>query len=271
MARLKAIIFFLLLGHIVLANDTLLQYKLHKQIPGKFTNFTVDNLGNIYVVTTSNQIKKLNNNLDSVAVFNDIKRFGKIDIIDVTNPLKVLIYYKNIATIVVLDRFLNIKNTIDLRKLGIVQVNQIAQSYDNHIWIFDELDAAIKKIDDFGNLLQTSADLRVVFNNATPYPSFMQDDNGLLYLYNQQEGWFLFDYYGALKNKYVFTGWQNTQVKNGTLLGNIHNNIFLLEPAKLLQQEKKTNILLTRYIKWLKVSDKFLYALDEKGIDIFYL
>lgn len=258
------------MGHIVLANDTLLQYKLLKQIPGKFTNFTVDNLGNLYVVTPSNQIKKLNKNLDSVTVFNEIKRFGEIDIIDVSNPLKILIYYKSIATIVIVDRFFNIKNVIDLRKLGIVQVSQVALSYDNRIWIFDELEAAIKKIDDFGNVLQTSADLRVVFNKA-PYPTFMHDDNGILYLYNQQEGWFLFDYYGALKNKFSYTGWQNVQVYNSVIMGNKQNTILLLNSQSILEQEQKTNILLSSYNKWLKVNHTVLYALNEQGIDIYTL
>ena len=48
----------------------------------------------------------------------------------------------------VLDRFLNIRNTIDLRQSGIFQVSAVAQSYDNNIWVFDDLDSKIKKIDD---------------------------------------------------------------------------------------------------------------------------
>jgi len=36
--------------------------------------------------------------------------------IDVTNPLKILLYYKKFTTVVVLDRFLNIRNTINFRK-----------------------------------------------------------------------------------------------------------------------------------------------------------
>jgi hypothetical protein len=35
--------------------------------------------------------------------FNNVKKFGKISTIDVSNPLKVLLYYKDFSTIVVLD------------------------------------------------------------------------------------------------------------------------------------------------------------------------
>ena len=73
-----------------------------------------------------------------VAVFNNVKKFGKLSTIDVSIRLRYLLYYKDFSTIVVLDRLLAIRNTIDLRKQNIFQVNAIAQSYDNNIWLFDE-------------------------------------------------------------------------------------------------------------------------------------
>jgi hypothetical protein len=91
-------------------------FKLIKIITGDIVDFTVDNLDNIYILNSRNQIKKLDVNGDSVAVFNDIKKYGQATFIDVSNPLKVLLYYKDFATVVALDRFLNIRNTIDLRK-----------------------------------------------------------------------------------------------------------------------------------------------------------
>src|SRR6186997_3025208 len=91
-------------------------FKLTKIIPGDIIDFTVDNLDNIYILNSRNQIKKLNANGDSIAVYNDIKKYGSATFIDVSNPLKILLYYKDFATVVFLDRFLNAVNTIDLRK-----------------------------------------------------------------------------------------------------------------------------------------------------------
>jgi len=39
--------------------------------------------------------------------------------LDVTNPLRVLLYYKDFSTIVILDRLLSNRSTIDLRKQDI--------------------------------------------------------------------------------------------------------------------------------------------------------
>ena len=54
-----------------------------------------------------------------LAVFNDVKKYGNPTYIDVTNPLKILLYYKNYSTVVVLDRLLNTRNTINFRKQNI--------------------------------------------------------------------------------------------------------------------------------------------------------
>ncbi|HEX2684165.1 MAG TPA: hypothetical protein VHL77_09545, partial [Ferruginibacter sp.] len=70
--------------------DSAFQYL--RSIPGNFTYFNVDNLDNIYLITTNSQLKKLNANGDSVGVFNDVKKYGNPDYIDVTNPLKALLY-----------------------------------------------------------------------------------------------------------------------------------------------------------------------------------
>src|SRR5205085_9572597 len=106
-------------------------FKFIKSIPGEFSYFAVDNLDNIYLVNLNGQLKKLNNKGDSVSVFNDVKRYGKLYSIDVTNPLTLLLYYKNFSTVVVLDRLLNSRNTIDFRKQNIFRVKAVATSYDN--------------------------------------------------------------------------------------------------------------------------------------------
>src|SRR3982751_4245634 len=71
----------------------------NKTLPGDFSYFTVDNLDNLYLVNnSSNQLKKIDGNGDSVGVFNNVRKYGKLFSIDATNPLKLLLFYKNFAT-----------------------------------------------------------------------------------------------------------------------------------------------------------------------------
>ncbi|MFI5134066.1 MAG: hypothetical protein ACHQEB_07005, partial [Chitinophagales bacterium] len=151
-------------------------FHLIRTIKGDIVDFTVDNLDNIYILSSRNQVKKLNENGDSVAIFNDVKKFGQATLIDVSNPLKILLYYRDFSSIVVLDRFLNIRNTIDLRKQNIFQVKAIGQSYDNKIWLYDELENKLKKIDEDGKLLFETTDFRQLFGE-TPAPQKIFDED----------------------------------------------------------------------------------------------
>src|SRR5258707_8265312 len=108
--RLTIVLFlFFATGSAYAQADTSFQFI--KSIKGDIVAFTVDNLDNIYLLSSTNQVKKLNANGDSVAVFNDVKKFGQATLIDVSNPLKVLLYYRDFATILILDRILAIRNT----------------------------------------------------------------------------------------------------------------------------------------------------------------
>ncbi|HNF29611.1 MAG TPA: hypothetical protein PLY81_04975 [Chitinophagaceae bacterium] len=249
------------------ANDTLLNLNIEQTIPGSFTNCYVDNLGNIYLISATNQIKKLNSNLDSVAVFNDIKHFGTIDFIDVSNPLKILVFYKAFSTITILDRFLSKKQTIDLRAINIQQAACIAQGYDNTIWVYDELDASIKKIDDFGKLLTTSTSFRMLFDEAV-LPTNIIDKDGLLYLYSKNFGWLIFDYYGALKTKVMEKNWSDVQVINKTLFGHNHQELLWLQPTLPLLHKRHFNINLKDVQKLIQ-SNGYFYTLTSKGVTIY--
>jgi hypothetical protein len=271
MGKIKLAIFSILclLQLSTLAADTTVNAKLLKTIGGNYTDFSIDNLGNTYLITSSNQIKKFNEKFDSVAVFNDVKRYGSIYSVDVSNPLKVLVYYKDFLTVVILDRFLNARNTIDLRKQGIVQAKTICQSYDNNIWVFDELDAKIKKVDDNGKLLLESTDLRMVFDEV-PNPSQMIDADGMLYLYNDKRGFTVFDYYGAMKGNHPFINWKDVQVQSKFLMGRDSNYFYKAQPQQLKETRVKANINLHNANKAL-TNVGLLYVLRKDGLEVYSL
>lgn len=244
-------------------------FNLIKTISGDIVDFTIDNLDNIYILNSRNQVKKLNANGDSVAVFNDIKRFGKATLIDVSNPLKLLLYYKDFGSIVVLDRFLNVVNSIDLRKQDILQAKAIGQSYDNKIWVYDELENKLKKIDEEGKLMQETTDFRLLFDKA-PVPQKLFDQDKYVYLYDSAQAVFVFDYYGALKNKIQITGWNNFKIagkyifgSKGAVLNRYEISTFRISEWKMPEQ-----LLGSRSFNF---SSSRIYALKKDSIEIYSL
>jgi hypothetical protein len=238
-----------------------------KIIKGKYTSFTVDNLDNIYLITATNQLKKINGNGDSAGVFNDVKRFGTLTAIDVTNPLKILLYYKNFATVVVLDRFLNTRNTINFRKQNIFSVQSITTSYDNNIWLFDEQDYKLKKIDDDGRLLQETTDFRMLFDSV-PSPINLVDKDNFVYLYDTAKGFYIFDYYGAFKNRLPFLNWSNVAVSAKNMYGFSNSKLYSYELQSLTLKEYQLPGFFAGYTA-IKAANGKLYLLKDDGVYIY--
>jgi hypothetical protein len=236
-------------------------------IYGDIVDFTTDNLDNVYVLTPTDQLKKYNSKGDSVAVFNNMTKFGKVTSMDASNPLKILLYYKDFATIVVLDRFLAVRNTINLRKQNIFQVNAISQSYDNNIWLYDEGDSKLKKIDEQGKLLQETSDFRLLFGQA-PSVKNIFDQDGFVYLYDPLQSVFVFDYYGGLKNKILITGWNDFKVAGKFIYGVNQDTLHRYEINSYRVDEQK----LPPYLKGLRkigFTSSRLYALKKNELEIY--
>jgi len=242
-------------------------FTLSKTIDGEYAAFTVDNLGNIYVLTKANQLKKLSPNGDSLAIFNDVRRFGKASFVDVTNPLKIVVYYREFTMIIELDRYLNIVNTIDLRKLNILQAKAVGLGYDNNVWVYDELDAKLKRIADDGSLVDQTTDFRQMFD-PTPDPTVLRDQGGYVYLYDTAKGVYIFDHYGALKNHLALPGWKDFDVLDKSMLGRDMHSFFRYQQGTLDMQEEP----IPAYAldaRQVRITPAAIYVLKKTGLEVY--
>jgi len=214
---------FLFSSAIKAQDDSL--FKSIKTIDFPVYSFSTDNIGGLYLITSDNQLKKYNENGDSVGVFNQITQYGKLAYVNAENPWKTILYYKNFSTIVLLDKYLNLITAINLRKLNIFRVQAVTTSYDNNIWLFDEQDNTLKKIDDNGKILSRTVDFRLLFDSA-PDPEKIIDRDGFVYLYDPQKGVYIFDYYGSFKSKLAFLHWSDIDVIGKSIYGFDKENLY---------------------------------------------
>ena len=238
-----------------------------KVITGEIIDFTVDNLGYYYILYQNGQLKKLTPAGDSVAVFNNVRRYGQLHQIDVTNPLKILLYYRDFGTVLILDRLLGTRATIDLRRQALFQVKAVGLSYDNNIWVFDEQESKLKRIGDDGKVLYQSTDFRILFDSM-PTPQSIIDNNKQLYLYDSTKGVYIFDYYGSFRNRLPFTGWSDFTVINKILFGRQGDILYRYEPGTLDLRKMQIPAAI-RGSKKIVISPASLYSLDKDGIRVF--
>jgi hypothetical protein len=240
-----------------------------KVVNGNWIDFDADNLGNIYLIAKDQQIKKLDARFDSVGVFNEVRNFGPLHAIDVSNPLRVILWYKDFATLVILDRFLNRRTIIDLRRLGILQCSAVAQSFDNNIWLFDELENKVKKMNEAGDILLESADFRILFDDP-PHPFKMEDFNKQLYAYDSLRGLVVLDYFGAYQQVFSYKGWRSIQGFERGLIAADDRSLIYVPPDGINTMSVPLPAAILPYKK-IRVQQRQCYVLGTDGVLRIYL
>jgi hypothetical protein len=187
-------------------------------ISGNFIQFEIDELNQIYLLEASGRLIQYNEKGDSMSVYNDIKRFGVPNRIDVANPLRPLLFFPTYETMVVLDRLLTYRGSVNFRKLQQVQVSVAINAYDGNFWIYDEQDFKIKKINVEGIVQTESADLRLQLQEA-PHPTYMFESDQRLVLYDIQNGFYLFDFYGGFIKHLPYKNWSMVQANRKEIGG----------------------------------------------------
>lgn len=210
-------------------------FSLVKTYKGDVAGAALDNLDDLYIISSTGQVKKFGPKGDSIGVFNGIRNYGKLTAIDVTNPLKPLLFYKDFSTVVILDRFLANRSSLGLRKYNVLQPSAIGLSYDNNIWVFDTYDNKLKKIDEAGNLLLQTDDFRSLFNQSFA-PQKIINDNGFVYLADSAVGVFVFDNYGTFKRKIPLKSWNAIDVTNGRIVRLSNGAIVVYNPVNFSEK-----------------------------------
>jgi len=162
----------------------------------------VDQLDQLYTVSPNNTIIKYDQDGKQLFEYSD-NTLGPITTFDVTNPLQNLVFHENFQTIKIFDRTLTLNSQIDLNKLNLFEIHAVASSNDNRIWIFDELNQELLKIDKNGVVQGRNNDLRLrLKTNATPY--YIVEFKNVVYLFDKVHGILIFNNFGEYMSQRPF-------------------------------------------------------------------
>lgn len=128
------------------------------------------------------------------------KLLGNIHALDVTNPLRPLIFFKDVQKLVVTDNTLSNQNqeVISFEELDMYQILCVASSrIDNGIWIYDQEFFQIVKLSRTLERVIETGNLKQILNLENLSPVNMMERNGYLYLLCENNGILIFDIYGT--------------------------------------------------------------------------
>jgi hypothetical protein len=173
-----------------------------------------DDMGSLYIVSPTNQLYKYNYSGKVLATLN-YNYNGNISSLDVSNPMEIYVFYKEINRVLLLDNNLAYRGELDLTKLNITQAAAIARSYDNAIWVFDLGDLQLKKLSKDGILSQSSGNIKQ-FTQTNFTPTLLSDNTNQIMLCNDSIC-LLFDVFAAYLKTIKFKNSQHFQLGNNQI------------------------------------------------------
>ncbi len=188
---------------------------LLKTIDLKSQVITTDKLGNLYAVANEEIFK-----FDAQGVLlqkNSLKSFGNLFSIDVSNPMKILAFYKDYNKILFLDNMLAPSGgSIDLSSIGFDQVTLTCSSHDNGIWVFNSLNFEIVRMEPSLKISHQSGNIAQLTGNAIK-PTALFETNNKVYLCDTIAGVLVFDVFGTYIKTIPIKSIVDLQVENNIL------------------------------------------------------
>ena len=178
-------------------------YTLIKEIKIEANRLATDKLQNIYIATTENELIKYDSKGKELYKYSNFD-LGEISHIDASNPFNILVYYEDYQAIEILDRTLTKTAEFDLFNSDAPTVRAVAMSNDQFIWIYDELNFKLKKLNTSGEVIFESANLSIIFENDY-IPTFVAELGGNVYLSAPNKSVYVFDIFGNYINNEPFS------------------------------------------------------------------
>lgn len=196
----------------------------------KNSSIKTDGFGNIYVIN-NDKISKYNASGVFQKTFST-KRYGKIDFLDATNPLKILIYFRDFQQLLFLDNQLTASsNMISLESIGYEQASLVCSSANNGFWLYDKQNNELIRFDQDSKVLVKTGNLKRILNIDIK-PNYLKEHNGYVYLNCPTEGILVFDIYGTFAKTMPLKNLREFDVING--------NVYYFEKKTLKEYQSQT-------------------------------
>jgi WD40 repeat protein len=246
------------------------KFSLVCKIPFMGGSFTTDNLQNLYLFHGST-LRKYNSQGKLVCTYDD-KSYGNITSVDVNDPLKILVFYKDFPEVVLLDNTLSVNgNPFSPSDAGFPLATLACTSHDNSVWLYDAQNFQLIRIDVNLAVEQKTGNLAQVLGISLN-PDYLMEYNNYVYLNDSAQGILVFDSFGTYYKTIPITGLTSFEVRGDDLYyilpgkGNIEkNNVHsfhlktimqddFLSPHKMASEVRiEKNLLFEKYQDTLRV------------------
>jgi hypothetical protein len=241
------------------------EFQLIKNIHVDGERFYSDPLGNVYIIQ-NNHLLKYDRDYTRAAEYTNLF-LGRIHSIDVSDPLRILIYYKDYNQVVWVDNFLSeIRSPIWLDNLGADQARLVCSSNQGGFWIFNGLNNQLQYFDVNLQFVHESMALNSITSKDIQ-PVYMVEKSRKVYLNVPGFGILVFDLFGNYSKTIPVEIAGEFQVTD--------QNLYYFKSGELFSVDLKTyNTLklplpVENGFTKVEMQPDFLYLFSHKGYSVY--
>jgi hypothetical protein len=169
------------------------------------TEVSIDQSGNIYFATYNGDIIKYNPTLKEKSVFSPSNP-NTTTILEAWQGLRIFSFHRDLQQYRLINRNLSLHEDYSF-PTGLVEYAEIAApSYDNNIWVIDQIDFSLKKYDIFSKQIQSRTALNLLLNSDNYEILHCKEYQNKLFVSTRNYGILIFDNFGNYLKTYQNKG-----------------------------------------------------------------
>lgn len=241
-----------------------LKLTLERTFPAKTAQFRVDPLG--YTIWFSKDAVYKMDTTGTLMFQQSVKAFGEITDMDLVNPMKYLVFFREQQLIGFFDNtFTPYQSKTRLSDLNVSYATLVCYSMQfDRIWVFDQDNSKLILFNNEGKRTLETENLNGMIGLEEPVQ--MMERLGNLYVVDEDRGVYIFDMFGSLVNFVEVKGIKWIQVDA--------NNFFYVEEGQFCGYNFKTRSLFRMDLKeahhpQIQMIKQKIYLLNKNVLSVF--
>lgn len=232
-------------------------------LPPESKNFGIAPNGDFYIQTI-NTLYKYNTDNKLLCSYSN-KNYGIISYSDLSNSLKLLLYFENFNSVVILDSYLKeIIKPVNLNKINSLNTSLIVGSDATTFYIYDDNNSTIKKISNTLDVVSESLDIsKIVLETGIPLSISLQNDYVLL---KYEKRILFFDFNLNYIKSFNFTNKPDSFILNNEDILYADTSGTLIVENLITGNCKKINFRLSTLIQQVLQKENFLYLMTNQNL-----
>lgn len=221
-----------------------------------------DNLNNVYLLSPSDELLKYTPDGKLKWRYSN-NRFGKMHSVDVSDPLRIILFYADFQQVVVLNNNLTEITRYAFEKSGDLWVSAVASGNNNSLWIFDRTSNALIKLSSNFTEQTRSPSLYQIFDTVIKAKKLVAV-NEFVFLQQEDDTLLQFDRFGGFLRQLSLDS-----LKDFNTVGNA---IFYEKEGQLIKYHSvsfetlETKLPVLPAIRQVAVGNKIIAVLTEKAV-----